>query len=160
MNIKRILVPIDFSEDSLNALSLARGLAERFDAEVLLLYVIEPIHFITVSDVYDEQRRLSDAELRRIGADLREAGQRFRIMVKNGLPSHVIVDTAKRSRTDLIVVGTHGRTGLTHMLIGSVAEKVVRTAGCPVLVVRRAAGTQRARKRTYSPRRPRTAPSR
>jgi len=160
MNINRILVPIDFSEDSLNALSSARGLAEPFDAELLLLYVIEPIHFITVSDVYDEQRRLSDAELTRIGADLREAGQRFRLMVKGGVPSRVIVDTAKRSSADMIVLGTHGRTGLAHMLIGSVAEKVVRTAGCPVLVVRRAAGKRRARKRTDSGRRRHTAPSR
>jgi universal stress protein A len=147
MDIKRILVPVDFSQDSLNALGWAGDLARQFDAELLLLHAIEPIAFFTVSDVYDEQRRSSDAALARIGADLRAAGQRFRIMVKGGVPARVIVDTAKRTGADMIVIGTHGRTGLTHMLIGSVAEKVVRTAGCPVLAVRRAARKRRAPER-------------
>jgi universal stress protein A len=137
MAIKRILVPVDFSQDSLNALNSARGLARQFDAELLLLHVIAPIDLITVSDVFEEQRRAGDAAFTRIGADLRAAGQRFRVMVKAGVPSRVIVDTAKRTGADLIVMGTHGRTGLAHMLIGSVAEKVVRTATCPVLAVRR-----------------------
>ena len=147
MDIKRILVPVDFSQGSLNALSSARDLAKQFGAELLLLHVIAPIDFITVSDVYDEQRRASDAALTRIGADLRAAGQRFRVIVAGGVPSHVIVDTAKRTGTDLIVMGTHGRTGLAHMLIGSVAERVVRTAACPVLAVRRSVRKKRTPKR-------------
>ena len=147
MDIKRILVPVDFSQGSLNALTWARDLARQFDAELLLLHVIAPIDFMTVSDVYDEQRRSGDAALARIGADLRVAGQRFRIMVKGGVPSRVIVDTAKRSGADMIVLGTHGRTGLTHMLIGSVTEKIVRTAGCPVLAVRQAVRKKRPPKR-------------
>jgi universal stress protein A len=152
MRIKRILVPVDFSRDSLDALSAARDLAKQFGAELLILYVIEPIHFMTVAEVYEEQRRSSDVELTRIGADLRAAGQRFRILIKAGVPAHVIVDTARRSGAGMIVMGTHGRTGLAHMLIGSVAEKVVRTAGCPVLITRRAPGKQRAWKRTSSAR--------
>jgi nucleotide-binding universal stress UspA family protein len=68
-------------------------------------------------------------------------------MVKGGVPARVIVDTAKSAGADMIVMGTHGRTGLAHMLIGSVAEKVVRTAGCPVLAVRRAVRKKRAPKR-------------
>jgi universal stress protein A len=147
MNIKRILVPVDFSGDSLRALGAARDLARQFDSELLLLHVIAPIDLITVSEVFDEQRRAGDAALTRIGADLRAAGQRFRVMVETGVPARVIVDTAKRSRADLIVLGTHGRTGLAHMLIGSVAEKVVRTASCPVLAVRRSVKKKRARKR-------------
>jgi universal stress protein A len=147
MDIKRILVPIDFSEDSLHALGSARDLARRFDSELLLLHVIAPIDLITVSEVFEEQRRAGDAALTRIGADLRAAGQRFRVMVEAGVPARVIVDAAKRNGADLIVLGTHGRTGLAHMLIGSVAEKVVRTASCPVLAVRRAVKKKRARKR-------------
>jgi nucleotide-binding universal stress UspA family protein len=147
MDIKRILVPVDFSEDSLHALGAARDLARQFDSELLLLYVIAPIDLITVSEVFEDQRRAGDAALTRIGADLRAAGQRFRVMVEAGVPARVIVDTAKRSRADLIVLGTHGRTGLAHMLIGSVAEKVVRTASCPVLAVRRSVKKKRAPKR-------------
>ena len=149
MLIKRILIPIDFSEDSLNALASACDLATQFGAELLLLHVIEPIHFITESDVYTEQRHLSNAQLERIAGALREQGQRFRSMTRGGIPSKVIVETAKRARASLIVMGTHGRTGLAHAVIGSIAEKVVRTASCPVLTVRRdarsrAQPTQRA----------------
>lgn len=137
MVIKQILVPIDFSKDAMAALAYARGLARPLGAELLLLHVVEPIHFITVADVYDEQRRTTDAHLSRIGADLHKHGQRYRILVKGGVPSQVIAECAKIDGADLIVMGTHGRTGLAHMLIGSVAEKVVRLATCPVLTVRR-----------------------
>lgn len=137
MQIKRILVPIDFSNDSLNALAYARDLATHVGAELLLLHVIEPIHFITESDVYTQQRHLSTAQLECIAAELRAQGQPFRTMVRGGIPSKVIDDTAARARASLIVMGTHGRTGLAHAVIGSIAEKVVRTARCPVLTVRR-----------------------
>jgi len=143
MQIKRILVPIDFSDDSLNALAYARDLATQLGAELLLLHVIEPIHFITESDVYTQQRHLSTAQLECIAVELRAQGQRFRTMVRGGIPSKVVSDTAKRARAGLIVMGTHGRTGLAHAVIGSIAEKVVRTASCPVLTVRRPAKTTR-----------------
>jgi universal stress protein A len=74
-------------------------------------------------------------------------GQRVRTMVAAGPPALLIVDTAKDIGTDLIVMGTHGRTGLAHMFIGSVAEKVVRTPSCPVLTVR---GAVRKRSATRS----------
>jgi nucleotide-binding universal stress UspA family protein len=152
--IKRILVPIDFSPDSTNALAYARDLAKQFDAELLLLHVIEPIHFITESDVYAHQRHLSATQMESIGLDLREEGRRFRTMVKGGIPSSVIVDTARSAKADLIVIGTHGRTGLAHMWIGSVAEKVVRAASCPVLTVRRAGAKKTKPKATRRRRRP------
>ncbi len=138
MRLKRILVPIDFSTHSLNALSHACGLAQQFGAELFLLHVIEPIQFITVSDVYDEQRRRSDAELTRLGDALARQGVKVHIRVEPGVPSHVIVQAAKNGGVDMISIGTHGRTGLAHMLIGSVAERVVRSATCPVLTVRHA----------------------
>jgi universal stress protein A len=141
MELKRILVPIDFSEDSLNALASACDLGKRFGAELLLLYVVEPIYvadpYLAASpDVLDVQWDMAKEEMTRIGADLKKQGQRVDTMVQGGVAAKVIVDTATSTGADLIVMGTHGRTGLTHMLIGSVAEKVVRTASCPVLTVR------------------------
>ena len=136
MRLKRILVPIDFSSHSMNALRYARELAQQFGAQLLLLHVIEPLQFITVADVYDEQRRLSDAALAHLGEDLTRQGVKAQLVVEAGVPSHVIAATGERSGVDLIVIGTHGRTGLAHVVIGSVAERVVRTATCPVLTVR------------------------
>jgi len=149
MRIKRILVPIDFSLDSLHALSQVRELAKVLWAELLLLHVVEPAYRADGSDVYvilpegavllEEQMRAAEAHLVRIGARLKTRSHRVRICVKRGSPSKVIVDTAQGSGCDLIAMGTHGRTGLSRMLIGSVAAKVTRGASCPVLTVRRAA---------------------
>jgi len=155
MAIKRILVPVDFSGDSLNALAYARDFAKPFGAELLILSVVEPIYYATPADMYvpspnvammlDEQRRSAEQQLQRIGADLKKRRQRFRTAVKVGSAAQVIVDTAKKG-ADMIIMATHGRTGLAHMLMGSVAEKVVRTAACPVLTVRRA-GAKRPRRK-------------
>jgi len=155
MAIKRILVPVDFSGDSLNALAYARDFAKPFGAELLILSVVEPIYYATPADMYvpspnvammlDEQRRSAEQQLQRIGADLKKRRQRFRTAVKVGSAAQVIVDTAKKG-ADMIIMATHGRTGLAHMLMGSVAEKVVRTAACPVLTVR-CAGAKRPRRK-------------
>jgi nucleotide-binding universal stress UspA family protein len=154
MLVKRILVPVDFSKDSLNAVTYAAEFAQPFGAELLLLYVVEPIYYATPTDPYavnanvavliEEQRRLGEQQLARIGADLEKKGQRFRALIKSGSPPQQITDTAKRQRANLIIMATHGRTGLAHMFMGSVAEKVVRTAACPVLTVR---STARPRKK-------------
>lgn len=148
MAVKRILVPIDFSPDSLHALTYARTFAKRFGAELLILHVVDQTYLASAAELsaanpefgklLDEQWRSARAQTERLGADLQKHGQRFRTMTKRGTPSQVIVDTAKRSGVDLIVMATHGRTGLAHMLIGSVAERVVRSAHCAVLTVRRA----------------------
>lgn len=155
MAIKRILVPIDFSADSLAALAYAREFAKPFGAELSILSVVEPIYYATPADMYvpspnvamllDEQRRSAVKHLARIGADLKKRRQRFRTAVKVGSAAQVIVDTAKKD-ADMIIMATHGRTGLVHMLMGSVAEKVVRTAPCPVLTVR-GAGVKRTRRK-------------
>jgi nucleotide-binding universal stress UspA family protein len=154
MLLKRILVPVDFSKDSLNAVSYAIEFAQAFGAELLLLYVVEPIYYATPTDPYavnanvatllDEQRRLGEQQFARIGTDLEKKRQRFRALIKSGSPPQVIADTAKSQRADLIIMATHGRTGLAHMFMGSVAEKVVRTASCPVLTAR---GTAKPRRK-------------
>lgn len=146
MLIKRILVPIDFSGDSLHALAYASELATAFSAEILLLYVVEPIYYATPADMYaananvaallEEQRHAAEEQFARIVARRGAKGPRLRTVIKTGSASQVIVDSAKDERADVIVMSTHGRTGLAHMFMGSVAEKVVRTAACPVLTVR------------------------
>ena len=158
MAIKRILIPVDFSDDSLKALAYARDFAKPFGAELSVLYVVEPIYYATPADMYatsaniallvEEQRRIGAQQLARINADLKKKGERVRTLLKAGSGAQCIVDTAKSVKADLIIMGTHGRTGFAHMLMGSVAEKVVRTAGCPVLTVRREAAKKAARKKT------------
>jgi universal stress protein A len=157
MAIKRILIPVDFSDDSLNALAYGRELAKPMGAELTILYVVEPIYYATPADMYvatpnmasllDEQRRVGIEQLARLAADLKKKGVRHRTMLDTGVPAQVIVETARRRRCDLIIMATHGRTGLVHMLMGSVAEKVVRTAPCPVLTVRHGAAKRPRRKR-------------
>jgi len=147
MVIKRIVVPVDFSDDSLKALAYARDIAKAFGAELLLLYVVEPVYYATPADMYvttpnmtmllDEQRQIGAKQLGKLIADLGKKGQRVRGMVKTGSPAQVIADTAKSTHADLIVMATHGRSGLAHIIMGSVSEKVVRHASCPVLTVRR-----------------------
>ena len=146
MSIKRVLVPVDFSGDSLNALAYARDLVKPFKAEVVLVHVVEPIYYAAPADMYmtspnlasiiDEQQRLAAQQLKRIAGDLEKKGLRVRTVLKNGSPAQIIIDTAQRTGTDLIVMATHGHTGLAHLFMGSVAEKVVRTATCAVLTVR------------------------
>jgi universal stress protein A len=146
MPIKRVLIPVDFSGDSLNALAFARGLVKPFNAEVVLVHVIEPIYYAAPADMYmtspnlatiiDEQQQMAAQQLKRIAADLEKRGQRVRTVLKSGSPAQVIIETAQRTGSDLIVMATHGHTGLAHLFMGSVAEKVVRTAACPVLTVR------------------------
>jgi universal stress protein A len=161
MIVKRILVPIDFSPDSLHALALARDLAKRFRAEMLILHVVDQTYLANAPELsaanpafaklLHEEWRVATEQTERLarrlppvrsdptgsGSQPRRRPQ-ARTMVKRGAPWQMIVDTAKRNAADLIVMATYGRTGLAHMLIGSVAERVVRHAPCAVLTVRRA----------------------
>ena len=159
MPIKHILVPVDFSKDSLHALAYAADFAKLFGSDLSILHIVEPIYYATAADMYvtspnvtlllDEQRRIATRQLARLEADLEKKGHRVRTLLKAGSPAQLIIDTAKRSRAELIIMATHGRTGLAHMLMGSVAEKVVRGAACPVLTVRHgAAPGRRGHKRT------------
>jgi universal stress protein A len=155
MSIKRILVPVDFSKASLHALDYARSFAEPFHAALLIVHVVEPIYYATPVDMYaaspnvamlvEEQRRMATAHLDRLSADLTKKGQPHRTVLKSGAPAQSIIDTARSAKADLIIMATHGRTGLAHMFLGSVAERVVRTAACPVLTVRAPSG-KRARR--------------
>jgi universal stress protein A len=139
---KNILVPIDFSEPSEKAATAACALALKTGATVHLLhaYVI-PVESVglaqTVSRQYVEQFvKESKAQLLELSARLCPQARMGPMLVESGDPRDVITHKAKDLNAELIVMGTHGRRGLSRALIGSVAESVVRTAPCSVLVVR------------------------
>jgi nucleotide-binding universal stress UspA family protein len=143
MASQRFLVPLDFSEYANYALEYAINLAGKLDAHVTLLHVIQPVPlggadmgvtlpYTYLQDLEAEITQSMEACLARVTA----AGLEGDIVVVHGVPFHEIIETAKTQTVDLIIMGTHGRTGLQHLLLGSVAEKVVRLAPCPVLVAR------------------------
>ena len=144
----RILVPTDFSEPSDAALAYARVLAEKFGASLHVLHVFEspfvagavsPEVFVDDSPAVQAQL-LEEAKNRlqhRVSAADR-ANYAATTEIVGGHSARAIVDYAIERKMDLIVMGTHGRSGVAHLLMGSVAEKVVRTAPCPVMTVRRA----------------------
>ena len=135
----RILVPVDFSESSLDALQHALAFARQNDARLTLLHVIEPFHaslFIDTTGTQHAMREASHLRLTKLWEATRKAWPRTGHELREGDPVTTITALAKRMNADLIVMGTQGRTGLQRGLIGSVAERVVRHAPCPVLVVR------------------------
>ena len=149
----RILVPTDFSPPSNAALEQARVLAGTFGSSLRLLHVVdEPSSSSFVADGFApttdsiRETMLAEArsELSRLAGPTDRSKTRVYIDAVLGAPAATIVDYAKATGTSLIVMGTHGRTGLAHLLMGSVAEQVVRTAPCAVLTVREAPVAQGA----------------
>lgn len=142
--LKQILVPIDFSDCSRDALRYAVPTAERFGAELLLLYVIETPALPSElgdapADMRRPRRKSAELALEELARRTERAlGIRFgrRILVRNGIPWQEITANALALDVDLILLATHGYTGLQHIFLGSTAERVVRHAPCPVLVVR------------------------
>jgi len=144
--LKTIVCPVDFSEPSDHALAQAADLAEQSGAELLLITVVQPmptvlpgdntlmtgLHPIPLFLREEAEERLKAMRERCCGAVL----DRTSAHVALGVPFVEIVRFAREHQADLIVMGSHGRTGLEHLLIGSVAERVVRKAPCSVLVVR------------------------
>ena len=142
--ITRILVPVDFSAHSDRALRYAATLAGQVGASVELLHVVDDFTFGAYSEVYvpnipDLTQEAINTALERltaIKAAVFPHGADVESVVYAGRPAPTIVDHAAEGKFDLIVMGTHGRTGLSHLLMGSVAEHVVRTSPCPVLTIR------------------------
>lgn len=140
--VSRILCPVDFSPGSGAALEAAAELAERFGASIDVLHVWTPPTVVafdaaivpTAEDLTELTESLH-ASLDRVIATLRLPKDRVEKHLVQGSDWREIVDVADRRGADLVVLGTHGRTGLSHVLLGSVAEKVVRTAKRPVLTV-------------------------
>jgi nucleotide-binding universal stress UspA family protein len=146
MTIRRVLVPIDFSRYSLKALDYAAELTRPLGAELIAIFVVEPIYYAMpdmigtgmggVGGVLEEQRANARRELEKLAQRQARRGRKLRTLLRSGVAHQGIVDAAKAAKADLIVMATHGRTGLSHALMGSVAERVVRTAACPVLTIR------------------------
>jgi len=144
--ITRILVPVDFSRASLKALDYAADFAKPLGAQLCALFVVEPIYYAvpdlagaaagTTVGLIEEQRKAGKVQLERLQARYAKRRITLRTLLQTGTPYQAIVDTAKSLKANLIVMSTHGRTGMTHLLLGSVAERVVRSSTCPVLTIR------------------------
>jgi universal stress protein A len=134
--LKKVLVPVDFSGCSEKALAYALPLAEQFEAELVLLHVMWPYVAVPEMGPVDVET-IDDARkaLESLGRSIHEP-VRYHTVLRTGLPHVEIIQAAKELGIDLIILSTHGRTGLARAVMGSTAEKVVRHAGCPVLVVR------------------------
>ena len=141
IHIGKILVPVDFSEHSQKALRYALAFATQFDAEVVLVHIVEQMVYpgdwmyppLAVTDFAAEKREQMIERLRSLDAG---SGVKTQHMVRLGRAWQEVTEIARELKTDLIILATHGYTGLKHVLLGSVAEKIVRHAPCPVLSVR------------------------
>ena len=142
-NIKNILLPTDFSNLSLTAAQYAVDLAKQYEAKIHLLNVIEktpPILTIRSLDLSEEKiiKSIEDdalQSLEKAASKIKKDGIEIIRILKKGLDYQEIVNYSQNNKIDVIVIATHGRTGILHTLLGSVAEKVIRYAKCPVLVI-------------------------
>lgn len=144
MQIKNILFPTDFSHGARAAMHNAVSLAQDYHARLILLYVLQDIAIaewyipssISATNLVEDMEKGAWKELETWAAEISAQVKDVEKMVLRGVPFVEIVKTAKDRKVDMIVIGTHGRTGIDHMLFGSTAEKVLRKAPCPVLTVR------------------------
>ena len=146
MQIRSILLPTDFSDCGNYALSFAASLARTFGASIICVHVIEPMvptvgysgmtEPLPMADITDQLEYSAERELPKLAEREECAGLEVEEMIVHGEAASEIVRVAKERNVDLIVVSSHGRTGLGRILFGSTAEAVVRHASCPVLVVK------------------------
>ncbi len=144
IKLKKILCPTDFSDYSLYALDYAIGFAKLYKAKLLLLHVVDiflhdPAYFAPyVPDraMFTGYEENAQARLKELVKKKVPKGIETEVIVKEGRAFVEIVRTAKKKKADMIVIATHGRTGLSHVMFGSTAEKVVRKSPCPVLSIR------------------------
>ena len=148
--LSNILCPVDFDQNSLAAVPVAAELAQKNNATLYLLHVVHlhPAGEPALSS--GEAETAAQTKLERIGDQKLKVGTRYELLVVTGDPAVEVLQTAARCGIDLIVMATHGRKGLRRLVLGSVAERVVREAQCPVLTVKRKAaraGASRTRPR-------------
>ena len=143
--VRRVLHPSDFSPASGAAFTKAVEVAKANRAELIVAHALPPVAPMvgdgylspqTFAEIDTSTRAHAQAELARLTARGKKAGVRVRPLLLDGVPHQAITRAAKRARVDLIVMGTHGRTGFAKLFLGSVAERVLPLAPCPVLTVR------------------------
>ena len=141
VTLERILVPVDFSDCSLDALEYAVVVAQQSKASLMLLHVLEPVSYgldFTLSHIRtrEQVRESWTKRLEELAFSHQHSNVPVESRLRGGLPADSILDSAQTLPCDLIVMGTHGRRGISHTISGSVAEAVLRKAHCPVLAVR------------------------
>jgi nucleotide-binding universal stress UspA family protein len=144
IQLKKILLPTDFSNYSAVATKYACEMAMKFDAELHLLHTLET-HLVSTPNFgfgldlpkyVSESKAAAEKSLASVVDPNWSAGRVVVTAIVEGSPKTEIINYARKNNVDLIVLATHGRSGLAHVLMGSVAESIVRTAPCPVLTVR------------------------
>ena len=146
MQIEKILVPTDFSDDANHALQVAKDLAKKLGAEIVLLHAYHvdlPMAtpalgggYVLPDGFFEELRTQATQHVEALVGEVVKDGVTATGIAVEERPFTAILDEAKRRSSDLIVMGTRGLTGLKHVAFGSVAERVVREAPCPVLTVK------------------------
>lgn len=144
IRLRKIVAPVDFSDYSTKALDYVRAFAGQFGAEVTLVHVVEPTvipdNFGIVPPSYEEVGaaliKAAEERLRKLTPSIASDASTVRVEVRSGRAPWEIVRVAEEVEADLIIITTHGYTGLKHVLMGSTAELIVRHAPCPVLTVR------------------------
>ena len=136
ITIKKIICPVDFSELSRKSLQYANEFARLSNGQVFLVGVIENDPTITYSKGLEKERAEEEQKLLALIEEENMAGIVADYVIYEGFPEECILDYAKRQEADVIIMGSHGRRGLKRMILGSVAEHVIRRSPCPVLVVK------------------------
>ncbi|MBI1940760.1 MAG: universal stress protein, partial [Acidobacteria bacterium] len=144
LKFERILCPLDFSEFSTKAYEYAQSLARHYEAKLILAHIVQPVFSAypsylypdMVNDIYHDLRAHAEEQLKQFATNRHRDGVKVVNEVREGAVTDTILALAQAEAVDLIVMGTHGRHGFDHMLLGSVTEKVLRKASCPVLAVR------------------------
>ena len=143
-DIKKVLVPIDFSDYSKSALKYAADFAQKFNAEMILIYVVEPVIYppdfslgqIAIPSINTEWDIKAKEELDKLADTEISNAITVKTIIKTGKPFIEVIETASEEDVDIIIIASHGHSGMEHILFGSTAEKVVRKAPCPVLTLR------------------------
>lgn len=157
--IRRILVPLDFSAHAMNALRYATGFARQSNATLIFVHVTEPVVYpsdfgyapLPPNALEENFQRDARERLEAVAGEQIAAGLKAQVVMRVGKPYYEIAEAARELEADLIVITTHGYAGLTHVLLGSTAERVVRHAPCPVLVVREQARKPHAESASLDP---------
>jgi nucleotide-binding universal stress UspA family protein len=138
MHLDKIIVPVDFSVGDDSVVRMALSMARDFDAHVIVAHVEEPPLTYAAGEMYYGVPTPERPELRNMleGVVPANPGVELELRLVTGDPAMAIVELAEEENADMIIMGTHGRTGLTRLVMGSVAEAVVRRANCPVLTCR------------------------